>query len=507
MNREANEPFPMQPDDEANRRLRDAVRPSDWRAPEPAPLYDLVVIGAGTAGLVAAAGAAGLGARVALVERRFMGGDCLNFGCVPSKALLAAAHAAHAARHAGVLGVHTGPVTVDFRAVMRRLRETRAAISGNDSAARFRSLGVDVFFGNARFLRTGETDVDGTLLRWRKAVIATGARAAIPNIPGLADADPLTHRTVFDLEELPRRLAVIGAGPVGCELAQAFRRLGSEVVLVASGPRPLPRDEPEAGDVLALQLRADGVQLVDNARLSRVDPRPGNHRLHVSVPTGTTTIECDRILVATGRRPNVDSLELRNVGVETTPRGGIAVDDHLRTANRRIFAAGDVCLGHQFTHAADFSARIVIQNALFFGRKRVSALVIPWCTYTDPEVAHVGSTTSEATARGIKTTAFTKSFAEVDRARTAAEDNGFARILVREGTDEIVGATIVGVRAGELISEVAVAMSAGMGLGKLASVIHPYPTFAEAIRQCGDAYNRTRLTPRAKWFLNRLLRL
>ncbi|KAB2662463.1 MAG: mercuric reductase [Verrucomicrobia bacterium] len=508
MNPEATERLGLHPADDANQRLADAVHPADWPRPEPAALYDLVVVGAGTAGLVVAAGAAGLGARVALVERHLMGGDCLNAGCVPSKSLLAAAHAAHAVRRASILGIRTGPVAVDFAAVMRRLRETRAALASHDSAARFRSLGVDVFLGNARFVRTGETEVDGVVLRWRKAVIATGARASLPDVPGLAAARPLTHETVFNLTELPRHLAVIGAGPIGCELAQAFRRLGSEVTLVASGPRPLPRDEPAAGDIVADRLGADGVHLIANARLSRVEsPRPGLHRLHVGGPSGIRTFEAEHILVAAGRRPNVDALGLDAVGVRTDPRRGVLVDDHLRTTNRRIFAAGDVCLRHQFTHAADFSARIVIQNALFFGRKRASALNIPWCTYTDPEVAQVGLTEAAAAARGIKTTLFAREFADVDRARTAAETDGFVRILVRAGTDRILGATIVGARAGEMISEISVAMAAGMGLGRLAAVIHPYPTMAEAIRQCGDAYNRTRLTPRAKWFLGHLLRL
>jgi pyruvate/2-oxoglutarate dehydrogenase complex dihydrolipoamide dehydrogenase (E3) component len=507
MNPEAAERLGLLPADDANQRLAEAVHPSAWPTPTPAPGYDLVVVGAGTAGLVTAAAAAGLGARVALVERHLMGGDCLNVGCVPSKSLLAAAHTAHSVRRAAILGIRTGPVSVDFPAVMRRLRETRAAIATNDSAARFRSLGVDVFLGQARFLRTGETEVAGTVLRWKKAVIATGARAAIPDVPGLAEARPLTNESVFNLVELPGRLAVIGAGPVGCELAQAFRRLGSDVTLVASGPRPLPRDERDAGDVLATCLRADGVHLVADARLTRVETRGNTHRLHLATRSGTTFVEAEQILVAAGRRPNLDGLGLEAVGVESDPVRGVAVDDHLRTTNRRVFAAGDVCLRHQFTHAADFSARIVIQNALFFGRKRLSALAIPWCTYTDPEVAHVGLTVAEAAARGITTAAFRREFAEVDRARAGAETDGFVEILVRAGTDRIVGATIVGAHAGDMISEISVAMAGGVGLGRLASVIHPYPTLAEAIRQCGDAYNRTRLTPRAKWFLGTLLRL
>jgi pyruvate/2-oxoglutarate dehydrogenase complex dihydrolipoamide dehydrogenase (E3) component len=501
----------LQPPDAANQRLLAAVHPPDWANPTPADRYDLVVLGAGTAGLVTAAGAAGVGARVALVERHLMGGDCLNVGCVPSKSLLAAAHAAQAARQAERFGIQTGPVSVDFPALMQRLRETRAAIAPNDSADRFRKLGVDVFFGSARFLKTGETVVEtrsGSLtLRWRKAVIATGARAFLPDVPGLAAASPLTNENVFNLTELPRRFAVLGAGPIGCELAQAFARLGAQVTLIASGPLPLPREEPAAGTLLAARLRAEGVQLLTDARLEKVVRSGNGSRLEITVGRTQEVVEADRILIAAGRRPNVEGLGLETVGVTADPRRGIVVDDRLRTANPRIFAAGDVCLQHQFTHAADFAARLVIQNALFFGRKRVSDLNVPWCTYTDPEIAHTGLTREAARAKGWETAEFAREFAEVDRARTTGETEGYVRILTRAGSDRILGATIVGPHAGDLISEISVAMAGGVGLGRLASVIHPYPTLAEAIRQCGDAYNRTRLTPRNKALLGWILKL
>jgi pyruvate/2-oxoglutarate dehydrogenase complex dihydrolipoamide dehydrogenase (E3) component len=488
----------LAPDDAFNRELAARTHPPGWVNPAPADRYHLVVIGGGTAGLVTAAGAAGLGARVALVERHLLGGDCLNTGCVPSKALLAAAKAAAHARRAGEFGVRTGPVTVDFPAVMARVRQVRAALSHHDSAARFRDLGVDVFLGAAAFRRAGEIAVGDATLRYRRAVIATGARAALPNVPGLRGAAPLTNETVFNLTELPRRLAVLGGGPIGCELAQAFRRLGAEVTLLTRGERLLPREEPAASAVLAETFAAEGVRLEFAAEATGVHTTAAGHRVHFRRAGVTDSVEADALLVATGRGPNVAGLGLETVGVAHDARRGVRVDDRLRTTNPRIFAAGDVCLAHQFTHAADFSARIVIQNALFPGRKRLSALTIPWCTYTEPEVARVGLSVAEARERGLEVTAFTREFRDVDRARTDGETKGFVQLLVRKGSDELVGATIVGPHAGDLIGEVGVAVAADLGLGALANVIHPYPTLAEALRQCGDAYNRTRLTPRVK---------
>jgi pyruvate/2-oxoglutarate dehydrogenase complex dihydrolipoamide dehydrogenase (E3) component len=486
------------PDDEHNRRLAANVHPADYRNPEPAARYNLVVLGAGTAGLVTAAGAAGLGAKVALIERHLMGGDCLNVGCVPSKAVIRSSRALAAMRRAHSLGIKDDAPTADFAAVMERMRRTRATISPNDSLQRFRSLGVDVFLGQGRFTGSDTVEVGGATLRFAKAVIATGARAAAPPIEGLEAAGYLTNETVFSLTEQPRRLAVIGAGPIGCELAQAFRRLGSEVVAFDILPQILGREDKDAAALVETVLRREGLRLELGSEIQRVERVNEGKRLHFRVGGRQDEITVDEILIGAGRAANVDDLGLETVGVEFDRKRGVVVDDQLRTTNPRIFAAGDVCLDTKFTHVADFTARIVIQNALFFGRKRFSALTIPWCTYTDPEVAHVGLYEHDATAKGIAVDTYVRPLGEVDRAVIDGEEEGFVKVHVRKGTDTIVGATIVASHAGDLISEITLAVTAGVGLGRLASVIHPYPTQAEAIRQLGDAYNRTRLTPLVK---------
>lgn len=485
----------FQPRDIHNRRWRDSVRPEDWKNPKPNGRYNLVVIGGGTAGLVTAAGAAGLGARVALIERQALGGDCLNVGCVPSKALLAAARTAAQARRAHTFGVRTGEVDVDFPAVMERLRRLRADISPGDSAARFRNLGVDVYFGPAVFRNGSSIEVDGSILRFHRAAIATGARAAMLPIPGLAEAGALTNETLFSLTALPRRLAVIGTGPVGCEMAQAFRRFGSEVTLFESSNGILPREEREAAAIVEAALRRDGVQFACASNIERAERRGDTRIVHLALGASSTAFEFDAILVGVGRAPNVEGMGLEAAGVEFDHRRGVHVDPRLRTTNRSIFAVGDVCLPYQFTHTADAAARIVIQNALFAGRKRHTDLVVPWCTYTDPEIAHTGRYAEEAEAGGRAIRTFTQRFSDLDRAVLEGETDGFVRLVVNAHGGRILGGTIVGPRAGDLISEVTLAIQAGVRLNELATVIHPYPTMAEAIRKTGDRYNRTRLTP------------
>ena len=489
----------VEPWDEHNRALVDNVRPPAWRNPAPQGRYNLVVIGAGTAGLVTAAGAAGLGARVALIERELMGGDCLNVGCVPSKALIRAARAAADVRRAGELGVRVpGAPDVDFAAVMARVRRLRAGLSPIDSARRFAELGVDVFFGPARFAGPDTVEVAGAALRFRRAVIATGARAAAPPIPGLAEAGYLTNETVFGLTALPRRLAVIGAGPIGCELSQAFARFGAEVSLIEGREQILGREDADAARRVERSMVRDGVRLALGARIERVEAGGGERILHLSRGGAAERLAVDQILVGVGRVPNVDGLGLERVGVAHDPQAGVRVNDRLQTTNPRIYAAGDVCSAHKFTHHSDFQARIVIQNALFLGRARASALVVPRCTYTDPEIAHVGLSEDEARARAIAVRTFAQELADVDRAVLDGEAEGFVKVHVRAGTDRILGATIVASHAGEMLPELTLALTRGIGLGKLASVIHTYPTQAEAIRKLGDACNRTRLTPRVK---------
>lgn len=502
-NRTASHFSPPLPADEHNRRLVANVHPPDWVNPEPAGRYNLVVIGAGTAGLVTAAGAAGLGATVALVERHLMGGDCLNVGCVPSKGLISSARISAAVGRAGEFGVRVPAGTsVDFPAVMERMRRLRAGISPHDSAARFRDLGIDVFLGEGAFASGDTVQVGDKTLRFRKAVIATGTRAAGPAIPGLDQVDFLTNETVFSLTELPPRLAVIGAGPIGCELAQAFARFGSQVFLIEATHGILPREDPDAADRVKQAILADGVQLLCCGKQTQISRTNDGIRITLSSHERDYDLTVDQLLVATGRAPNVEGLGLKTAGVDYDSRTGVKVNDKLQTTNKRIFAAGDVCSPYKFTHAADFMARIAIQNALMpIVRAKASALTIPWCTYTWPEIAHVGLSERDAQERGVPIGTFTQELSDVDRAILEGETAGFVKIHVAKGKDRIVGATIVAVDAGDMIAEVTLAMQHGIGLKKLASVIHPYPTQAEAIRKIGDQYNRTRLTPFVKKLL------
>lgn len=496
------------PDDEFNQALVANVYPPDWQNPVPAGRYNLVVIGAGTAGLVTAAGAAGLGARVALIERHLMGGDCLNVGCVPSKCVIRSSRLVGDLMAAEQLGVRVAGAAVDFPAVMARMRRLRARISANDSVHRFsEEKGVDVYLGEARFSGPDTIEVGGRSLRFKRAVIATGARAAAPPIAGLADVGFLTNESVFSLTERPSRLAVIGGGPIGCELAQALQRLGCQVTLLHDAAHVLEREDDAAAEIVQRAFVRDGMRLVLSAEVMSARPDGADKVVRFRSPGGEDAVRVDQILVGAGRAPNVEGLGLETVGVQYDRRRGVAVDDHLRTTNPRIFAAGDVCMEWKFTHAADFAARIVIQNALFFGKKRLSALHMPWCTYTAPEVAHVGLYEREARARRIAVDTYLRRFAEVDRAIADSAEDGFVKVMVRQGTDQILGATIVAPHAGDLISELSLAMVAKVGLGTLANVIHPYPTHAEAIRQVGDLYNRTRLTPAVKRLFKAFLRL
>jgi pyruvate/2-oxoglutarate dehydrogenase complex dihydrolipoamide dehydrogenase (E3) component len=503
--------FPVEPLDAYNRALLANVHPSDWVNPRPAARYHLVVVGAGTAGLVSAAGAAGLGARVALVERHLIGGDCLNVGCVPSKGILRAARAWEEARQAASrFGGPAAAGAPSFGAAMERMRRLRAAISPHDSAERFRGLGIDVFLGDARFTAPDAVEVDGQLLRFRRAVIAAGARAAVPPLPGLAEAGFRTNETIFNLTELPRRLAVLGCGPIGCELAQAFARFGSEVTLLGRQAQLLPREDADAAAIVVAALTRDGVRLELGIKATAVRKRGPEKVLEFERMDGRRgegglrELAVDEILVATGRQPNVEALGLRAAGVRYTPKG-VEVDDRLRTSNPRIFACGDVASKFQFTHVADAQARLVIQNALFFGRARASALTVPWCTYTSPEIAHVGLYERDARGRGLEVDTLTVPLADNDRAVLDGEDEGFLRVHLERGTDKILGATLVAEHAGDMLGELCLAITQGIGLGSIASVIHPYPTQAEVVKKAADTWRRGKLTPRVQklfrwWF-------
>lgn len=488
---------PLEPYDEHNRKLESNVHPPDWQNPVPSGKYNLVVIGAGTAGLVAAAGAAGMGAKVALVERELLGGDCLNVGCVPSKAIIASAHVAASARDAGTFGVNiSGGVTVDFPVVMERMRKLRAGISPHDSAQRFTDLGIDVYLGSARFTDPETIEVAGEKLKFAKAVIATGGRASAPSIDGLDTVDYLTNETIFSLTELPARLGIVGAGPVGCEMAQAFARFGSRVSVFTGRSGILPKEAPDAGSIVGKHLLHDGVHIFDyGSTLTISNNTDGSIVLRNSADDSAEPVVVDKLLVAVGRAPNVRGLGLEEAGIEYDEKTGVHANDKLQTTNKRVFAAGDVCSRFRFTHAADFMARNVIRNALFGGRAKVSDLVIPWTTYTSPEVAHVGPTWRELDKMKGEVDEFSVDMNKVDRAILEGDTDGFVRIFVRKGSDKIVAATIVARNAGDMISQVSQAMTAGVGLGKIASTISPYPTQGEAIRKTGDLYNRTKLTP------------
>ncbi|MDX1501673.1 MAG: mercuric reductase [Thermoanaerobaculia bacterium] len=489
------------PLDTHNRELIANVHPVEWVNPEPADRYHLLVLGGGTGGLVSAAGAALLGARVALVEERLLGGDCLVSGCVPSKALIRAAEAWHeaatAAERFGGPRV-TGPG--DFGAVMERMRRLRAEISHHDSAARFRDLGVDVFLGRGRFVASDAIEVGGERLRFSRAVVATGARPLVPPIEGLEEAGYLTNETLFELTELPRRLGVVGGGPIGCEMGQSFARFGSRVTLIDQEPRLLPREEAEAAAIVQRALERDGVAMALGAAVRRVESMASGKRVHLE--GRTEPIEVDELLLAVGRSPNSRGLGLSAAGVEHG-RGGIEVDDRLRTSNRRVFAVGDVASRYQFTHMADALARIALRNALFLGRARASDLVVPWCTYTRPEVAHVGLSEAEAREAGHAVRTLRVPLATVDRAVLAGEAEGFLSLVVGQRGGRVLGATLVADQAGEMLGELCLAVTRRVGLDRIADVIHPYPTRVEVVRKAADEWRRGKLTP----LVSRLLRL
>ena len=488
------------------RELLANVRPSGWQNPTPRGPYHLLVIGAGPGGLVAARTAAALGAKVALIERHLLGGDSLNHGSIPSKAIIRTSRLYAEMRTAADFGaVPPTDIRVDFAAAMERMRRIRARISRVDSASRLVAEGIDLYFGAAHFIGPDAVDVSGTRLRFKKALIATGLRLIPPPIPGLAEAGFLTNETVFDLTAPPSNLLVIGGGPLGCELAQAFCRLGTRTIISHSEPLFLPKEERDAAQMVSDALARDGVHIHLNCKVVNVRLEGGRKLVEMVNDGNVSTAAVDEILTGIGRVPAVHGLDLEAAGVAYDAEAGVHVDDFLRTSNPRIYAAGDVCLEHKFTDTADASARIAVQNALFVGRKRMSALTIPWCTYTDPEIAHVGIYVKQARERNIPVKTFTIPMHDVDRAIADGEEDGFVKIHVREGTDKILGATIVARHAGEMINGISLAMVAGIGLRTLANVIHAYPTQAEAIKKAADAYTRTRLSPFLAWLLRKWL--
>jgi pyruvate/2-oxoglutarate dehydrogenase complex dihydrolipoamide dehydrogenase (E3) component len=501
------------PNDDFNQELVANVHPADWVNPEPTGRYNIVVIGAGTAGLITAVIAASLGAKVALIEKHLMGGDCLNVGCVPSKGVIRAARAWADLRKATEFGLHipTG-VTYDFGAVMARMRKLRARISRNDSARRYTKLGVDVYIGSGRFLGFDTVQVEGPagnrILTFAKAAVCTGARAAVPETPGLQEAGYLTNETVFSLTALPQRLGVIGAGPIGCELAQSFARFGTQVYLIEAMHGILPNEDRDAAAIVEQQLLRDGVKLRCCGKNLKVDKIEGGKRLTVDSHGQHYDVIVDEILVGVGRIPNVERIGLETAGI-LYDKNGIKVNAQLQSTNPKVFAAGDVCSRYKFTHAADAMAQIVIQNALFphplgLGYASIESLNMPWCTFTEPEIAHVGMYERDAKEKGIEVETYTYKLDEVDRAILDGEDEGFARVHIKKGTDKILGATIVAAHAGDLIGEFSVAMKAGAGAKTIAGTIHPYPTQAEVSKKVVNLWRKAHFSQSTKNILSKL---
>ncbi len=469
-------------------------------------IYNVIVIGAGTAGLVTAAGTAGLGGRVALIERNLMGGDCLNFGCVPSKALISSARLIQRIRESEKWGLDQLEPQFVFEKVFGRMRARRAKIAPNDSQERFESLGVDVFHGEARFVSPHEVEVNGQRLRARNFVIATGSRAVVPKIKGIENVTYFTNETIFDeLKTKPESMIVLGGGPIGCELAQTFQRLGVDVTILQRGDQLLPREDRDVAEFVERRLINEGVRVIKNAAARSVATSDtGIVALQLldrqSGQLVEPTLFAEALLVAAGRTPNLRSLDLKSAGVDIIERG-LRVNDYLQTSQRHIYAVGDVIGPFLFTHMADAQGRVVVRNILVpfqFLRQKMDYSAVPWCTYVDPEVAHVGLGEKEAKEQNIDYDLFVVPLEDVDRAVVESEDAGFAKILTGKGSDKILGATIIAPHAGDLLHEFVLAMKAGIGLGTIASTIHAYPTFAELARKAGDKYNKTRLTPRAK---------
>ncbi|MGH8917850.1 MAG: dihydrolipoyl dehydrogenase family protein [Actinomycetes bacterium] len=453
--------------------------------------HDLVILGGGTGGLVAAQIAAGIGARVALVERDRTGGDCLWTGCVPSKSLIAIAATAHRMRHADALGLPAVDPEIDLARVMEQVRRVICEIEPHDSPAHLRAGGVEVIQADGQFTGPGRIEAGGHELRWRAAIIATGSEPAAPPIPGLGDARPLSTDTLWDLRELPRRLLVLGGGPIGCELAQAFTRLGAEVTVVELADRLLLKEERQASELIRSRLEREGVRLLLGARATAVSPvRDGGYEL--TLERGRPRVGFDQVLLATGRRPRTADLGLETLGVELGDRDAVRVDARLRTSARGVYAVGDVTGLLPFTHVAAHHARVATPNALFGARQKVSDTV-PWVTFTDPEVARVGLTEEQARERwGERVQIAQSDYSDLDRAVTAGTAYGFAK-LVGDRRGRLVGATVCAPAAGEAIAELTAWVTQRGRIADISRTIHAYPTLAEGPARAADQLLTARL--------------
>lgn len=467
---------------------------------------DICVIGAGSGGLSVAAGAVQMGADVVLIEKGKMGGDCLNTGCVPSKALLAAAHAAENALNANRFGVFTGPVEIDFSKAIDHVHSVIAGIAPHDSVERFEKLGCTVIQAEAKFTGPNEVTADGNIIRAKRFVVATGSRAAVPPIPGLENVGYFTNETIFANRTCPDHLIVIGGGPIGLEMAQAHQQLGAKVTVIEM-MSILPKDDPDMVAVVREQIKERGIALYEQAITKEVHSVGDQLRVVIEHNDIEITIEGSHLLLATGRKPNIENLGLSEAGIEYH-RGGITVDARLRTSNKKVFAIGDVTGGLQFTHMAGYDAGIVIRNALFRLPAKVNYSAVPWVTYTNPELAQVGMT--EATARkehGDDIRVVTWDYAENDRARAEADTKGFIKVVTtRKG--RILGAGIVGRQAGELIGVWSLAISKKMKIGAIAGMIAPYPTLGEiSKRAAGQWYTPSLFSEKTRKIVRLLLKL
>jgi pyruvate/2-oxoglutarate dehydrogenase complex dihydrolipoamide dehydrogenase (E3) component len=458
--------------------------------------YNVVVIGAGTAGLVTAAGTSGLGGRAALIEGHKMGGDCLNYGCVPSKALISSANLIQRMRRSQAFGLQATEPQFRFEDVFASMRRRRAIIEPHDSVERFEGLGVDVFLGRARFVSPHEVDVEGTRLRGRHFVIATGTTALVPPIPGVQEISYYTNETIFDeMPSAPDSLLILGGGPIGCELAQVMARLGVSVTVVELLPRLLPRDDPDAAEIITKRLTEEGVRVLTGSPLTKFEKKNGRVVATVGGSDGSQEITTEAVLIATGRKPNTEGLDLETAGVEYG-KAGVKVDATLTTSQPHIFACGDIAGPYQFTHTADYQARIVVRNILLpWFKVKGDYTWVPWVTYTDPEVAQVGLTEDEAKKRGLPHSVYRFDWNDLDRAITENEETGFIKVVTPPGKDRILGATVVGVHAGDVLHELVVAAKHGVGLAKLSATIHAYPTLSQSVQRVGDLYQKGRLSP------------
>lgn len=465
--------------------------------------YHLIVIGAGSGGLVAAAGAAGLGAKVALIEKDKMGGDCLNTGCVPSKAIIRTAKLAHDARTAQRFGLDAMEPSVSLAKVMASVREVQAKLEYMDSVERFEKLGVTVHRGSFAFHSPHEISDGERTLSAKRFVIATGSRPTLPPLPGLDQITPLTSDTVWDLEELPRRLVVLGGGPIGTELAQVFARLGSQVTMIQRSEHILHREDPDIARLVQERFRKEGITIHTSWEAKEVRQDSGQGSIVIQNPQqGEQSVAFDQLLVALGRTPNVEGLALGKAGVMYSQRG-IQVDDYLRSSRKHIYSCGDVIGSYQFTHTADFQARLILRNALFPGQSKLDQRIIPWCTFSEPEVARVGLNETQAKAQNIPHDVYGYELSGLDRAVCDRESEGLIKVITAKGSDRILGVTLAGSHAGDCLHELVLAMKYKIGLKKIASMIHVYPTLAEVSKRAADSYQRSRLSPQFQRLLRR----